>query len=500
MNFKAFLTLKKNRLSQKCPILNCQDFTPTLSNYRIPEVVFSSIDFLLFILVVWLVFRQLKNQNHMKFWLLFCSLFFYGYWHWEYLVLLITASSLDFWASLQIEKASDQKRKKLFLIASLSSNLLLLCYFKYGLFLGKQLVLTGICTNTPNWLEILLPVGISFYTFQAMGYVIDVYRTKVKAEKSFTQFLFFISFFPQLVAGPIERAPNLLHQLRYLKIIVNHKIIPAISLIIFGFWKKLFLADRLSVYVDFIFENTSNSNAYQIITASFLFGIQIYCDFSGYSDIARGIARFFGIELMVNFDRPYFAPSLSEFWRRWHISLSGWFRDYIYFPMGGSLKLPLQTIFNILIVFGLSGLWHGANWTFLIWGLWHGLGLIAERFTLSKLKPIYLRWLSLGWIFAGWTIFRANSLHDLTQLSKRLCYWPKFNFLEYNAFHSTSELFMAIFGIAILAAIEVKWLILKTFFQQSLSVKSQLAILLSSLAFLLWFGAFKGQDFIYFQF
>lgn len=464
-------------------------------------MLFNSLDFCAFIAVIWFIFRWLPNVYWRKWWILAASLFFYAFWNWPYVFLLLFTSSIDFWAAKFVFLSKTKKAAKGWLIASISGNLLVLGYFKYGLFLSENLIGWGFLQNQPDWLAVVLPLGISFYTFQAMAYMIDVYRNRLEPEKSYFHFLLFISFFPQLVAGPIERASHLIGQLRELKPIDSNKIIGALSLIFWGFWKKLFLADRLGVFVDAAFQHPNESNSLQIITATLFFGFQIYCDFSGYSDIARGVARFFGVELMLNFNRPYLANSLRDFWQKWHISLSGWFRDYVYFPLGGSRLNAGQTAVNLLVVFALSGLWHGANWTFLIWGLWHGLGLVSERYLFGQFKSNFLhRFLTLFWIFAGWTIFRANQLSDLKLFTTKEFSFQDINFQSFNLFNSNSEFLLACLGIGTLLLIERNWDKLNRRIWQKISSVNQLQLLGLGILILLWFGKFKGQDFIYFQF
>jgi len=459
-------------------------------------MLFNSLEFPLFLGLVLILFSVAKTAKQRQGILLATSLFFYGYWKWTYLLLLIFSSSIDYWAAIQVENSTQRKTRKLFLLASISANLTILFYFKYSGFLAASFFPDN--ENWTRYLNVLLPVGISFYTFQAMGYVIDVYRGRLSAERNYFSFLTFITFFPQLVAGPIERAPHLLRQLNSLsKIPAFQKLIPAFWLIGFGFAKKILVADRIGVYVDAVFNHPQTSTSPQFLMALVFFGFQIYTDFSGYSDIARGVAKLFGVELMHNFNQPYLAKTLTDFWRRWHISLSGWFRDYIYFPLGGGLKGNLFTTFNLLIVFALSGIWHGANWTFLLWGLWHGIGMVVERFLLPK--NFNFRPLILVWIFIGWFFFRVNSLSDLYQFQHLLSEKSSWNLSDFNLFHSLSEFALAILGIGVLLTIEWNWKLIQSWI---CTFKPGLQIQLIGLVFILilWFGHFKGQDFIYFQF
>lgn len=462
-------------------------------------MLFNSLEFPLFFLLVWGVFSLLPGLRARQMLLLAASLFFYGYWKAEYLLLLLATSGIDYAAAIRLEKSASPSGKKFWLWCSLTSNLGILAWFKYGLFLALNLQHLGLVRDVPDWISVILPVGISFYTFQAMAYMMDVYRGRMKAERSYLRFLLFIAFFPQLVAGPIERAPHLLGQLNALRNIARDKILPAAALIMLGFWKKLFLADRLGVYVDSVFREPAATGAPTILLATMFFGFQIYCDFSGYSDIARGIARFFGVELMLNFRRPYLSPSLTAFWRNWHISLSGWFRDYVYHPLGGNRLGHSQLMFNLLLVFALSGIWHGANWTFLIWGFWHGFGLVAER--QLGMEKSGNRLYSAGvmvWVFAGWLIFRAGSLHDILLLLQHLRFSePLSAILE--PMDSKTELLLSLLGIAGLILLEKNTDALGTAFRRIGPVVQSIG-LAAALVLLLWLGKFSGSDFIYFQF
>jgi alginate O-acetyltransferase complex protein AlgI len=464
-------------------------------------MLFNSLEFPLFLILVLILFHLVKHNLFRQYLLLGASLFFYGYWKWTYLVLLMASSSIDYWAAIQIEQQDDPQRKRFFLLLSLAGNLSILLFFKYGWFIGESFFIST--ANIPSWLHVVLPVGISFYTFQAMGYVVDVYRKRLPAEKSYASFLLFITYFPQLVAGPIERAPHLLKQLKDFQQDICIKWMPGLWLVASGFAKKLLLADRLGVYVDSAFNHPNDTTAPQLLMAIFFFAFQIYGDFSGYTDIARGISLFFGVDLMKNFNRPYLARTLADFWRRWHISLSGWFRDYVYYPLGGSREGKWKMYSNLLIVFALSGLWHGANWTFLLWGLWHGFGLVAERMIVGakpKKHPGRLYYLTtLLFVFTGWFLFRVNSWADILIFKQTLTGISSWTMANFNLFHSNSELFLSLACIALLwiwEAIEIKQL----FSEKKVSVDIQTLLLVATLFVVLWFGHFKGQDFIYFQF
>jgi len=472
-----------------------EDLTYLPLRIHTDSMLFNSLEFPLFLILLLLLFSLLKGNRERRLLLLAASLFFYGYWKWTYLLLLLASSGIDFFAAIAIGKSEEQLRKRLFLWLSLAANLGILCFFKYSAFFGKAFFFES--GEVPAWVPVLLPVGISFYTFQAMAYVMDVYRGRMEAEKSWTDYMLFITFFPQLVAGPIERAPHLMEQVK--KPFLNPDILPGLILLASGLFKKLVIADRLGVYVDAAFNQPSEASAPQIITATIFFGFQIYGDFSGYSDIARGCASFFGISLMSNFRSPYLATDLGDFWRRWHISLSGWFRDYLYHPLGGNQAGKLRTYFNLLLVFCLSGLWHGANWTFLIWGAWHGAGLILQRIFGGLFRPglLFSRMLCLLWVFAGWFFFRVNNLEDAALLLRNTANWKISNF---NLFHSVSELSLALSSIFILMLSEHKSLKEYTESIRQWSGLLRWTALLVCLSALLWLGHFKGGDFIYFQF
>jgi D-alanyl-lipoteichoic acid acyltransferase DltB (MBOAT superfamily) len=459
------------------------------------SMLFNSLEFPLFLILLLLLFALLKGNRERRLLLLAASLFFYGYWKWTYLLLLLASSGIDFFAAIAIGNSLRPFQKKLFLWMSLAANLGILCFFKYSAFFGKAFFFDH--GEVPEWVPVLLPVGISFYTFQAMAYVIDVFRGRMQAERSWTDYMLFITFFPQLVAGPIERAPHLMEQIK--KPFLNPDVLPGLILLASGFFKKLVLADRLGVYADAVFNQPAEASAPQIITATIFFGFQIYGDFSGYSDIAKGCASFFGINLMSNFRSPYLATDLGDFWRRWHISLSGWFRDYLYHPLGGNQAGKARTYFNLFLVFCLSGLWHGANWTFLLWGAWHGAGLVFQRFFQGFFKPGFFlsRVLCLLWVFAGWFIFRVNNLDDAAILLRNSVIW---NFENFNLFHSVSEFCLAISGIFILIMSEQKSL--KDYEERirHWSWPLRFAALFTCITALLWLGHFKGGDFIYFQF
>lgn len=335
-------------------------------------MLFNSFEFLLFFPIVCVLYFLLGKNKYRNPFLLLASYYFYMNWKPIYAVLILTSTILTYVCGLLVEKNSGEKKKqKWFLISSLVLNFGILFIFKYFNFINESIFIvlstTGLKWTVPN-LDVLLPVGISFYTFQAVGYSIDVYRGTIKAERNFITYALFVSFFPQLVAGPIERAKNLLPQFHSEHHFDADDVIEGIKQMIWGFFMKLCVADVLSSYVDAIYNNVANHNGTSMLLATLFFTIQIYCDFAGYSNIAIGVARVMGYRLMENFKQPYFALNIKEFWRKWHISLSTWFMDYLYIPLGGNRVSYSRHLLNLAITFLISGVWHGANWTFVIWG------------------------------------------------------------------------------------------------------------------------------------
>jgi len=382
-------------------------------------MLFNSWQFGVFLPVVFLIYWNLPKKFSNKKWifLLLASYYFYMSWEVKYVVLILFTTLISYFAAIFLEKTQNKTAKKLILISALVSCLGVLFVFKYFNFFSENFAcfmsLFAIKLH-PVTLKLILPVGISFYTFQTLSYVIDVYRGDIKPEKNFGIYAAFISFFPQLVAGPIERTKNLLPQIKSPHEFNYEQASYGLKLMAWGFFKKLCIADTIAVYVDKVFGMLIRYEGFSLILAVFFFTIQIYCDFSGYSDIARGAAKLFGIELMENFKSPYFSSSIKEFWSRWHISLSTWFRDYVYIPLGGSRVSKFRHAVNLMITFLISGLWHGANWNFLIWGGVHGLAQVIENFALKKRTKNFFRMI-LTFIFCmlAWTFFRAENFSEV---------------------------------------------------------------------------------------
>lgn len=389
-------------------------------------MIFNSVVFIVFIGIVysfyWII--NTKFSHYQNLFLLIASYIFYGYWDYRFLSLIFLSTLVDFFCAKFMLKATVEKRK-LLLFISIIFNLGILGYFKYmGFFVDSfKSVLSyfNYDFNLDYTLNIILPVGISFYTFQTMSYTIDVYRGKLAPTKEFISFAAFVSFFPQLVAGPIERATNLLPQILNKRKFNLKQSMEGFHLIVWGFFKKIVIADSLAPIVDDIFMNYQHLEGTVLVLGALYFTIQIYCDFSGYSDIAIGLAKLLGINLMTNFNFPYFSTDISDFWRRWHISLSTWFRDYVYIPLGGSRNSLTKTLINITIVFLVSGLWHGANWTFVAWGLFHSIIYIIytlytrsnkTNFLISNTPGSLKTFLLFILIVFSWILFRSNSIQD----------------------------------------------------------------------------------------
>ena len=392
-------------------------------------MLFNSIEFAVFLPIVfllyWFVFsKNLKLQN---LFIVVVSYVFYGWWDWRFLFLIAFTSACSYWAGLLIHKYKDTPRKaKAVNVVNIVINLLILGVFKYYDFFVTSFADVFLGGTTEGLLlKVILPVGISFYTFQALSYSIDVYRGKLDPTRDVIQFFAFVSFFPQLVAGPIERATNLLPQFGRPRTFEYGTGVDGMRQILWGLFKKMVIADNCAVYVDCVFSTYQTQSGSTLLLAAVFFAFQIYGDFSGYSDIAIGTSKLFGIKLMRNFNVPYFSRDIAEFWRRWHISLTTWFRDYVYIPLGGSRCSKVKIVRNNFIIFLLSGFWHGANWTFIVWGAYHALlflplillgknrkyrDTVAEGRMLPSLKEAGQILLTFFLVTIGWIIFRADSI------------------------------------------------------------------------------------------
>ncbi len=490
-------------------------------------MLFNSSQFLIFFPIVVLIYYILPKKIN-KIWLLVASYYFYMCWNAKYVLLILTSTAVTFICGILVERTKTSKNKKMVVAGSLIINLGILGFFKYFNFtfslveycLGQ----VGISISVPSF-DILLPVGISFYTFQALGYTIDVYRGEIKAERNFLRYALFVSFFPQLVAGPIERSKNLLGQLSNEKKFDFEKARDGLFLMLWGYFLKIVLADRIAVFVDTVYGDYEIYSGCYLVLATVLFGFQIYCDFAGYSTIAMGAAKILGIELMENFDAPYLSTSVAIFWRRWHISLTSWFKDYLYIPLGGSRKGKIRKQINKLLVFMISGLWHGASISFVIWGGLNGLYqifgelIMPLRDRMVKIlrlnRKSYAHKLVQGIVtfvlvdFA-WIFFRAKSTRQAIEIIKQMIYvknpWILFDGSIYECGLDLKNYWVMIFGIMILIfadtmkrkGIMIRKIIAEQdyWFRYFVVVFSVLAIVV----FGIWGSSYDTTNFIYFQF
>lgn len=479
-------------------------------------MLFNSFHFLLFFPVVFGLYYALRHKQRWLL-LLIASYYFYMSWKPAYALLIASSTLIDYWCGLRMEGKREKKDRKVWLALSMITNLGVLVFFKYFNFINQAiedgLGFVGWGVHMPE-LDIILPVGISFYTFQAMSYSIDVYRGNLKAERHLGYFALFISFFPQLVAGPIERTKNLLPQLKRKHSFNYERTVSGLRLMAWGFFKKVVVADQIAVVVNTVYGQSEVAGGGWIILATILFTFQIYCDFSGYSDIAIGAARTLGIDFMRNFNRPFFAKSIGEFWSRWHISLSTWFRDYLYIPLGGNRVVKWRWYYNLFITFAISGIWHGANWTFIIWGAIHGLVLVIESMLKYKASSrVFIRFfqicLTMTVVVIAFIFFRADSLYHALGLFQRI--GEDFGQMNLGAIMENSGMswsvlkidwFVIAFGILVLMGMEL--------FQMNRSLQSTISLWPKSVRWPLYYiavmtiillGNYEGKlDFIYFQF
>jgi len=481
-------------------------------------MAFNSLSFLAFFVATaflyWMIPHRFRN------WLLLvASYYFYASWRAEYLILLVAMTLLNYAAGLAMEREQAERRRKIYLSLSLIGSFGILFAFKYVGFavqsLNLAIDLLGVSIELPVP-QILLPVGISFFTFQAVGYSIDVFRRRQSAERNIGIFALFVSFFPQLVAGPIERASHLLPQFREKHAFSYAGATSGLKLMAWGFFKKLVIADRIAIAVNNVYNHPTDFTGFPLLLATYLFAFQILCDFSAYTDIARGAARVLGFDLMENFRRPYFATSVRDFWRRWHISLTSWFRDYLYFPLGGNRVNTWRWFLNLAIVFVVSGLWHGAGRTFVIWGGLHAFFLImgivtkplreriANRLLGERLggaRKLFQMFVTFNLVSFAWIFFRANSVRQAWYVISHL----------FSDFHISTH-FVGIgigpyeFGIAIFAILA---LLIVDLLQERGSVLARVAVLPVALRWaiyyavlfsILFLGEFGYEEFIYFQF
>lgn len=482
-------------------------------------MLFNSLDFLFFSIIVFIFYwfvvnRNLKLQNAF---LLVVSYFFYACWDWRFLFLLIFSTLLDYFTGLKMQSAGKQNQKRFWFWLSIFVNLGFLGVFKYYNFFTQSLVDAfssfGIKLN-PSSINVILPVGISFYTFHGLSYVIDIYKQRIKAENNFIDYAVFVSFFPLLVAGPIERATHLLPQIKKPRKFEYSKAVDGLRQILWGLFKKIVIADNCAEFSDQIFNNYQDHTGSVLVFGAIFFALQIYGDFSGYSDIALGTARLLGIELLQNFSFPYFSRDIAEFWRRWHISLSSWFRDYLYIPLGGSKGGLWKKIRNTFIIFIVSGFWHGANWTFIVWGVLNALfflplllakknrsniDVVAKGKYLPSVKELLQILITFGLTTFAWIFFRAeNMTHAVNYVSK--IFSVSFFSLPVFLFNAKALIIIGLAGIFLFfewLGRENKYAIAS--FGLSWKRPYRFAFYYALLFIIFFFGG-KEQQFIYFQF
>jgi alginate O-acetyltransferase complex protein AlgI len=478
-------------------------------------MLFNSVDFAIFLPIIFVLYwfvanRNLKLQNLL---IVLASYVFYGWWDWRFLSLILFSTIVDYLVGLELSKQENKTKRKILLWTSILVNLGFLGFFKYYNFFLDNFITAFTFFGSDfkaNSLSIILPVGISFYTFQTLSYTIDVYKRKLEPTKDFIAFSAFVSFFPQLVAGPIERATQLLPQFYKKRTFEYSKSVDGLRQILWGLFKKIVIADNCAEFANLIFDHSSTYSGSTLVIGALFFTFQIYGDFSGYSDIAIGTSRLFGFDLMRNFAFPYFSRDIAEFWRRWHISLSTWFRDYLYIPLGGSRGSTRSKIRNIFIIFIVSGFWHGANWTFIIWGALNAiyflplmltksnrnnLGIIAQGNLLPSLKDFLYMMMTFGLTVFAWIFFRAENLSHAFSYIHEIFSASIFTMPEVRP---QTTFFLVIVFILIewigrehqyaIANIGLKW---KPYFRYAMYFSITIAIF--------WFGG-EEQQFIYFQF
>ncbi|AWO01174.1 membrane-bound O-acyltransferase family protein [Chitinophaga alhagiae] len=482
-------------------------------------MLFNSIAFLIFFPIVTILYFLLPHKFRWLL-LLLASCYFYMYFVPVYILILFFTIIIDYIAGICIENAKEPKQRKVYLVISLIANIGVLCFFKYFNFLNDNLslLLGGLGRQNPiPYLQILLPIGLSFHTFQAMSYTIEIYRGNFKAERHFGIYALYVMFYPQLVAGPIERPQNVLPQFHKVQRFNYANLVSGLKQMAWGMFKKVVIADRLSILVNTVNDDVYAQNGFGLLLAAYFFAFQIYCDFSGYSDIALGAARVMGINLMKNFDRPYVSQSISEFWKRWHISLSTWFRDYLYIPMGGNrTSSKWKHYWNLFVTFLVSGIWHGANWTYVIWGALHGFYLVFALVTRPfRNRLVQMAGLKKGsWFYRfvnmmvtfhlvliGWVFFRANTVNEAFYSLREIINFSGYRYSLEGLGLNWMEIIVAIssiFGLLILEYIHSKYNLSSVIGTKPLPIKWLVYCLF--IIIIVLFGEYKGQQFIYFQF
>ena len=476
-------------------------------------MLFNTLQFAIFFIIVYSVYLALSHkwQNRV---LLIASYIFYGAWDWRFLSLIWISTVLDYFCGIIIHESDDTKKRKLFLLFSVFGNLFILGFFKYFNFFAanlQELLRIFGFTIHPRFLHIILPIGISFYTFQTMSYTLDIYYKKMKPTRKFFDFALFVAFFPQLVAGPIERAKHLLPQILAPRRLTFEKFYEGCFLIFWGLFQKVFVADNMARIVDPVFASEPPYNGVKVLLALYAFAFQIFCDFAGYSNIARGLGKCMGFDIMVNFNVPYIATNPRKFWQRWHISLSTWLRDYLYIPLGGNRRGALITYRNLAITMLLGGLWHGAAWTFIIWGGYQGILLIVHRLLkpwLAKIPTprnyvINRIWqiIKIGFFFQliclGWLIFRAGSIEQIIGMLRAILF--NFNVVP-NIGLGMGFAKLGFFSFVLMLVFMFQFLKndILAVYKSNIVVKGALYVICFYL--LVAYGVTGGKEFIYFQF
>ncbi len=479
-------------------------------------MLFNSLEFFVFFAVVYSLYLVLNHrlQNRM---LLVASYVFYGAWDWRFLSLIFTSTVLDYFCGLKIHESDNAKKRKLFLFFSVAGNLSILGFFKYYNFfidnMQTLLSVLGLHVRIP-FIEILLPIGISFYTFQTMSYTIDIYRRQMAPTRKFLDFALFVAFFPQLVAGPIERARNLLPQILTPRNFNRSMFYEGCYLIFWGLFQKAVVADNLARLVDPVISARAPYQGFQVLLAVYAFTFQIFCDFAGYSNIARGLGKCMGFDIMVNFNLPFFVTNIQEYWQKWHISLSSWIRDYLYFPLFGRLKWikgNTRIYITLLITMSLMGLWHGSAWTYVLWGLYHGILLVlyvmVRPWLQKRINPVtgpgktLWKWVRITFMFHvtafGMLIFRAQSFSQVMAMFHDFV----FNFNIGRAHLLTRDITHLVFFSCLLVTVQFYQYFkedLMAVYRGNVYLKS--AFYLVCLVLFLFYGINEGKEFIYFQF
>ena len=466
-------------------------------------MLFQSWVFLVFFLVVYLVYLPLRHTRHWVVWLLVASYFFYGWCNWAYPALLLCTTAVNFFC---VRRMARGARKALWLTLSLLVSLGLLGFFKYSIFaienVNHLMAALGSAHKLPlpqdllppGW-TFILPVGISFFTFASLTYTVDYYRGQIEEEPSFLRYAAFVSFFPQILAGPIERARNMLSQFATKREITREHIADGLSLFLVGFFKKVAIADYLASYVNQVYAVPQMYNSPALFLATFAFAWQIYCDFSGYTDMARGVARLLGFNVMLNFNNPYLATGLGEFWQRWHISLSSWFKDYVYIPLGGNRHGAIRTYVNMFLTMLVAGVWHGASWTFVIWGGLHACGrtltreLERTRFYSQRVPKFAKQMLVFAIVLLTWVFCRASTFQDAITVVRRIFTTP------------LTDPQFPVMGYVLCLGLWAYQFTYESRFRRVLeSGPMRVATAVGMILYLLFFASSKSQGFIYFQF